>query len=520
MGDFHTKKSFQGADSCILIGRAQGDHMREIGPMERLLWIVDDEGAVDVSKRIFSGCKYWERLPVTKDVNWREILGTFLIKTPRLMPSLYITKQIPTKFQDHYATMIEGVVSLLEEEYRIRVTRQQDAFAWQSNLINNMTEYMSRRLPNNWKGALSGIPAFVCGAGPSFSVSAPELARLADRGVIFAGDSSLKALSNMGVRADFMVSVDVAKTAAKCLPPGVMVPGRAILTAISPPDWSDVLPRPTRYYLSGNQLTLDWLAAQGVSKTASSVCDNCGATAIELAYFMGCSPIYILGMDLSLSTSATSQGSVQRHHGEVDANTYANSGFNAQQEFPMVPGNFEAEIPTHVIGDWRALDQRIASYPTGRVIVVSDRGARLRNTTVLRPGEFVLHSPPIDKESLLAKLPVPQGISSDRDQQIANKILRFGEALRAMMPHLAALAKTGNLQEVIQRLRHIFSDSANGMMLGAYSLKIMPYLFPPIETRLTFWDTCLMELEQLADSYIQQSNVLRGNLEASKTLHS
>jgi hypothetical protein len=294
------------------------------------------------------------------------------------------------------------------------------------------------------------------------------------------------------VQADFAVSVDVAKTPAKCLPDS-LPPNRVILSANSPPDWLGAIPADRRHFVSSNQLTLDWLAAMGVPRTKIGVCENCGATAIELARFLGCSPICLFGMDLSLNAD----GPLQRHHGDVETSVYKGSGFNARQEFPLVPGNFSPQVPTHVVGDWRALDRRIAGWTAGLVWVVTDRGAKLSNTTLLRPGDFEVPAMTLDKRSRLGTLPAGGMQAREPLQAISEKLGQFGNRLAEWAPSLRKTLETGGPNSVAASLRSLFAAPEHGQMLGAYALKLMPHLLPPIQEQGTDWPAIISELEIL-----------------------
>jgi hypothetical protein len=332
---------------------------------------------------------------------------------------------------------------------------------------------------------------------------------MADQAVIFAADSALRALSQAGVQADFAVSVDVAKTPDKCLPDSSL-PARVVLSANSPPGWSDAISVDHRYYLSSNQLTLDWLDSVGLARTKVAVSENCGATAIDLARFLGCSPICVFGMDLALSE----HGPVQRHHRAVESSVYTQSGFNPDQSFPRVPGNFSPDVPTHVIGDWRALDRRLATWPADLVWVVTDRGARLRNTTPILPDQFTLPPATLEKHSLLAGLP-PIPPPPPQPLSVASaKLEQFGASLASEAPALRQALDTRGLDAITGRLRTFLSTPEYGLMLGAYSLKLMPQLLPPIEQDATHWLSIINELESLGHRAVHAAKILRKGTQA------
>lgn len=502
--DFLLAQPSPGSGACVIIGRwARGmDLPGEEGC--RVFWIVDPAGENPPPP----GALTVQRVDEPDAGRFEEGLDDFLHRTPKALPSLYVTRFIPDERAAHYVAAIDAVAAALESHRRARATRQQDAFAWQSHLFENLADYAARRLPDAWEGALTGIPALICGAGPSLDVSISALARGAGDAVVFAADSSVRALAGHGVRADFIVSVDVTKTPAKCLPEGG-APGRVVLAATSPPDWAQAVPADRRFYVSSNQLTLDWLDSRGMGRTKTAVHENCGATALELARFLGCSPIYLFGMDLALDDT----GRGRRHHGAVESSAYVESGFHAAQEFPRVPGNFSPTVPTHVVGDWRSLDRRLAQWPAGLVHVVTDRGARLRNTTLVRPEEFSL--PPgarPSKETALAALPAGISPSAAVRTAVADALAGFGASLVGRTPSLRAALDVRGASAVVDSLRALFTVPEHDSMLGAYALKLLPHLLPPLEEEAIHWKTIIDVLAELGGHAAHAAMALRNQL--------
>jgi hypothetical protein len=372
------------------------------------------------------------------------------------------------------------------------VTRQQDGFLWQKHVLENLSAYAARRVPASWAGVLRGCPAFVCGAGPSLDATAPKIAAIADRAVVFAADSALRALARRGIRADFAVSIDVAKQPDKCLPPG-NTPSRVVLSTVSPPAWRQAVPPDAVHFLSSGQVTLDWIAQHGIARTATAATENCGSTALELARFLGCSPIYLFGLDLALDSANPGQ----RHHTAVDTTLYAKSNFNAAQEFPRVPGNHAPEVATHVFGDWRALDERLAGWPANLVVNVNDRGARLRNTTIVHPDRFTFEAAAIEPASLLASLARPAVPDPAAARAAFERLRDAGRHGVAQLPALYRALEGGGPPAVVAALRPLFAAQDFGRAMGAFSLKTMPHLVPPVEGDAAFWRALLDELAAL-----------------------
>ena len=381
---------------------------------------------------------------------------------------------------------------LLAAHHGARITRQRDGYDWQRHLLQNLPGYAERRVPASWKDALRGMPAFVCGAGPSLDVSAPVLAAHAGHAVVFSADSALRALNRHGVQADFGVSIDVAKRPEKCLPPG-NPPPRIVLSAVSPPAWLSAAPRDHCYFLSSGQVTLDWLAAQGVAKTELAARENCGNTALELARYLGCAPIYLFGLDLALDAG----NPAHRHNSAVDATVYAASGFDAEQQHPHVPGNYAESVPTFAFSDWRSLDERLASWPGNLVINVNDRGARFRNTRLVHPADFSFNPAGADKLPALARLapsPRPEAASAPALKRLRAVARRAAARAEMLRTEFRAHGPAG----AVQVFREGLVDPEARAVFGAFSLKLMPHLLPPTEGDAAFWSALIDEFTALA----------------------
>lgn len=408
----------------------------------------------------------------------------FLRLDARRLPTLALGPDVAA--DPAFAAVAAEWGDALRDHHRARVTRQQDGFPWQRHVIANLPDYLRRPLPAAWRDAWRGRPAVVCGAGPSLDVSAPQLAARRGGCAVLAADSALRTLARHGVQADIAVSIDVAKEPGKCLPEAAWWPKQVLLSSLSPPAWRE-FPEGRRHFLVNRQITTDWLAAQGVPRPPVAVAESCGATALELARWLGCAPIHLMGLDLALSGG-------QRHTSGAEAALYRRSGFDAAQEHPTVPGNWEERVPTHALGDWRALDARLAGWRAGLVVNVTDRGARLGNTTVVRPEDW---NPPA---SLAASELSAAPVSAPETSVIFARLRAAGETVGAAVPRArAALASAGTTGAVME-LRQLLQRDEVARALGGFALKLMPHLLPPVEGGEAHWGGLLDELEELGSA--------------------
>lgn len=77
-----------------------------------------------------------------------------------------------------------------------------------SNFVQNLKILPRSFYANTMKGAFEGVPAIVCGAGPSLQTAIPFLKEHQDKVLIIAGGSTLAALSSEGIRPHFGMAID------------------------------------------------------------------------------------------------------------------------------------------------------------------------------------------------------------------------------------------------------------------------------------------------------------------------
>lgn len=77
-----------------------------------------------------------------------------------------------------------------------------------ANVLANIKRWPHSFFANSLKNKFKGIPAIICGAGPSLSAAVPLLKELEDRALIIAGGSTITALSNQGVVPHLGLALD------------------------------------------------------------------------------------------------------------------------------------------------------------------------------------------------------------------------------------------------------------------------------------------------------------------------
>lgn len=175
------------------------------------------------------------------------------------------------------------------------------------NLLSLHKSYQGNRL----FGKFEGIPAMICGAGPSLDKHLPLLKDLSEKALIFGGGSALKALVKGGIVPHFGAGID----------PNPMQLDRMKGCPSDLPFFY----RPRMYFKAleevhgphlyingaGGYDTAEWFEEQlGISHKILDEGHNVVNFCTEIARELGCSPIIFVGMDLAFTGDAAYAGGV------------------------------------------------------------------------------------------------------------------------------------------------------------------------------------------------------------------
>ena len=195
-----------------------------------------------------------------------------------------------------------------------------------SNFIPNFRRMESSFDGNGLKGVFKNIPAIVCGAGPSLANDIKTLHNLENRALVFAGGSTITALSSEGIIPHFGIAYDpneeevnrfkassafeVPLLYATRLHPGIFN------TCNGPHGYLHTQTGGWGEYWMEDKLGLDQEPLQmGFTIEAMSVT----TAALQIACTYGCSPIILLGVDLAFTNNqAYTSGVVTSSNALID----------------------------------------------------------------------------------------------------------------------------------------------------------------------------------------------------------
>lgn len=174
------------------------------------------------------------------------------------------------------------------------------------NFVENL-KYLPRSFyANRLKGAFKGVPAVVCGAGPSLGPTVETLRSLESKALIVAGGSTLAALSSKGINPHFGMAVDPNLEEYRRLKNSFAFEVPLLYSTRVHPDIFRTCNGPFGYMRSGiggipelwieeeiglsEPLLGDFLSNETISVTG--IC-------VAWAQFLGCNPILLNGIDMA-----------------------------------------------------------------------------------------------------------------------------------------------------------------------------------------------------------------------------
>ncbi len=175
------------------------------------------------------------------------------------------------------------------------------------NWLANLAQLPSSFHANQLQGAFAGIPALICGAGPSLEKSIELLRTLENRALLIAGGSTIAALGAQGIAPHFAAAVDPNLEEFRRFQDNLMQEVPLLFSTRLHEKIFQVWNGPTGYVRSGlggiPEIWIDerlglfghWLNNGSLPEETVSVTIIC----VVWALFLGCSPILFNGIDLA-----------------------------------------------------------------------------------------------------------------------------------------------------------------------------------------------------------------------------
>ena len=192
-------------------------------------------------------------------------------------------------------------INITENTYQLR------ARTWVDDILANLPTIAGTVPFVSLMRRFEGVPAFIVGAGPSLDKNVALLKEAGEKGIVFAVNSSARALARNGVDPQVLACIEshdsshllgelpfidrCVRAFSICAAPNIMKTGKGPLLPIH-----EALPQmeaPLR----------ELMGAPGLA-----VCGSVSTAAFSLAEALGCNPIVFVGQDLAYTSGRTHAG--------------------------------------------------------------------------------------------------------------------------------------------------------------------------------------------------------------------
>lgn len=184
-----------------------------------------------------------------------------------------------------------------------------------NNFFRNYLMLPGGYLADHMFGKFQGVPAIICGAGPSLDKNVDLLSKLHDRALIFAGGTAMNALNAHGILPHFGVGID----------PNSAQFSRIIMNHAyeTPFLYRNRMQYEALSLVHGDRLCVggscgyeiaNWFQRQlAIEESSIEEGNNVLNFSLSIAHAMGCSPILLTGIDLAYSQERSYASGIISH---------------------------------------------------------------------------------------------------------------------------------------------------------------------------------------------------------------
>jgi hypothetical protein len=294
--------------ACIFFGFGLGYHMEaftELYPHTPFLIVEPDPGFFRRALSLRDLAKVLTNPDFRLHLSGNpESVVASLAELPLTKPKIIRIRSVYQKNREFYQRL-EGVVqSTLARRQINRNTLKRFGRLWIRNLVKNLDLLADTPGVGKVKGLFDGIPALVLASGPSLDNVLPLLPALAQRLLIIAVDTSLRACLDRGVEPDFLVIVDPQYWNTRHVDRARFLSSLLVCESSTHPRIFRSLNLPVLFGSSlfplGRYIE-SFVGRKGDLGAGGSV----ATSAWDLARIAGANPIYVAGLDLGFPNHRT-----------------------------------------------------------------------------------------------------------------------------------------------------------------------------------------------------------------------
>jgi hypothetical protein len=238
-------------------------------------------------------------------------IGSFFPEVPYACATIYFDEIKQQKFQE-----IVARVAFFDNYYSTSASEQNSyGISFFQNFLSNLFIWPSVSFGNNLFGKFQGVPAIICGAGPSLAKNIETLKTLKEQAIIFAGGTAMNALNAAGMNPHFGIGIDPNPEQVTRI---IMNSAFEVPFLYRSRMHSDALNlvHSDKFYISGaNGYEIPEYFEKNCGIEGEQVDEGCNVInfSLDLARKMGCNPILVVGVDLSYSNEESYAPGMKHH---------------------------------------------------------------------------------------------------------------------------------------------------------------------------------------------------------------
>lgn len=237
----------------------------------------------------------------------------------------YIKNQNQIEHCKDYFENLEKLIKRNKQKKQINDnTYKKFGKLWLKNTCKNFSHFKKRPSINSLKNCMQGKNACVIAAGPTLSEILPHLKEIQKRCVLICVDTALKTILNYGIIPEFTIMVDPQYWNARHLDftetsNTILITESAVYPSIFNYKWKEILFCSAMYPLGK-------ILEKNISISELGAGGSVATTAWDFARFIGCTKIFMAGLDLGYPKNQTHiKGSTFEHWATINATHILNA---------------------------------------------------------------------------------------------------------------------------------------------------------------------------------------------------
>lgn len=297
------------------------------------------------------------------------------ITVPKLKAAKFVIWPVSLKLSpEYYESAKKALVDAGNRWITDRGNDAYDTLVAYEHFFKNCGEYLNNPGVSSIKGLFSKRPAVVVATGPSLSRNVGLLNSVKERAVVLSADASLRILYNHGIAPHFVAVSERTPGIDKFF---LNVPNleETVLATVS-----FAHPTTIRAY-HGPKLFMHrgygFFEVLGLKDDCLSLGSHTASVCFQLATFMGCDPIILIGQDLAFGPTGST-------HADGCVFGETQKYLDAGDQYLEVEGNLGGTVRTNPL--WysfmKEYEKLIGLY-NGTVINATEGGAKLNGTKIV-----------------------------------------------------------------------------------------------------------------------------------------